>query len=195
MTNELREGWYLMSTADLERELARHRSPGDDLPPSNARPLGIEEALAYRNAGNLPDELDRTLRLVLVIGDASELERLDEKRRRYEPDYLDRPLWRRAGSKPVNVVPLRAQAVVAVEAGPWWEDERMADLEAEWSRAGTAGGVRVPGEFRGFVFKTVAALSAAGRPVTVESIAGAISRWVPKEDADTIAAALRAANE
>ncbi|MGH2735274.1 MAG: hypothetical protein ACRDKZ_06830 [Actinomycetota bacterium] len=184
-----------MSTADLERELARRRAPVPDLPPSNARPLEIEDALNFRNAGNLPDDFDRTLRLVLLIEDAAQLERLEAKRMRYEPDFLDQPTWRRAGSKPVNVVPLRVGEISPGARGPWWEDARMAELEAEWRRDGTAGGVRVPGEYRGFVFKTVAALSAAGRPVTVESIVGSISRWVPDEDAAAIAEALRAANE
>ncbi|MGH2736487.1 MAG: hypothetical protein ACRDKZ_12985 [Actinomycetota bacterium] len=195
MTDELREGWYLMSTADLERELARRRGSDADLPPSNARPLEIEEALAFRDGGNLPDELDRTLRLVLLIEDAAQLDRLEAKRMRYEPDFLDQPTWRKAGSKPVNVLPLRVKEISPGARGPWWEDDRMAELEAEWRRAGTAGGVRVPGEYRGFVFRTVAALWSAGRPVTVESIVGSIARWVSDEDAATIGEALRAANE
>ena len=53
---ELREGWYLMSVADLELELARLRSPHEAFPSSHAKRLSTDEALAYRSAGNLPDE-------------------------------------------------------------------------------------------------------------------------------------------
>jgi serine/threonine-protein kinase RsbW/stage II sporulation protein AB (anti-sigma F factor) len=38
-----------MSTADLEKELARRRDPDNAAPPSEAVPLSIEAALAYRD--------------------------------------------------------------------------------------------------------------------------------------------------
>ena len=41
----LEEGWYLMSVAELERELARVKDPS--VPASGAVPLTTEEALAF----------------------------------------------------------------------------------------------------------------------------------------------------
>ncbi|HEX2051431.1 MAG TPA: hypothetical protein VHJ34_12505 [Actinomycetota bacterium] len=190
----LEEGWYLMSTGDLERELRRWREPDAAVPPSNARRLERAEALAYRDAGNLPDELGRTLRLVLVADDARDVAALDDKRRRYEPDYHRPPTWRRAGSAPVNVVPLRAPGVGGPAAGPWWEQADVAELESEWRRTGAVAGVAVPREYRSFVLKTVAALRAAGEPVTPDSIADSIARWLAPDDAARIRAALRAAD-
>lgn len=190
----LEEGWYLMSDADLERELARVRSTGSDLPPSNALPLETEEALEYRNAGNLPDGKGRTLRLVLRIRDASELRTLEVKRLLYEPDFLEAPEWRISGSKAVNVVPLRRQGVGAPEGGAWWEQPEVAMLEDEWRRLGTVGGVQVPAAYRSFVFKTVLSLRAVGKAVTVSSIADSIQRWLPLEDALRIRTALEKAN-
>src|SRR3712207_1512564 len=106
-----------MSAADLETELHRWRHPEEDLPPTRAEPLSMEAALAYRNAGNIPDEHDRSLRLVLHVRDAAELTYLQQKRLDYEPDFHEAPEWRREGSKPVNVVPLR------------YEDARVEPLE------------------------------------------------------------------
>ncbi len=189
----LEEGWYLMSDRDLEQELARWRS-GGALPPSNAAPLGIEEALEYRNAGNLPDGKQRSLRLVLRVNDSSELFTLEEKRLMYEPDYQKAPSWRVDGSRPVNVVPLRGPNAGPAATGPWWERPELAALEAEWQQRGSIGGVRVPEGYRSFVFKTVLSLRAAGREVTATSIADSIQRWVPPEDALRIRTALEDAN-
>src|SRR5207247_1162866 len=102
-TEGLREGWYLMATRDLEIELARFRNPGAHLPESNARPLSVDEALAYRASGNLPDKQGRTLRLVLHVEDEAALAAIDAKRAVFEPDFHSAPTWRREGSKPVNV--------------------------------------------------------------------------------------------
>jgi hypothetical protein len=188
----LQEGWYLMSTADLEIELARWRHPDEVHPPSNARPLSVAEALEYREAGNLPDELGRTLRLVLIAQNDEELAHLHDRRARYEPDFHQAPAWRRAGSRPVNLVPLRGSGV---EGRPraWWDDPQVAALEEEWRRTGRMAGLRVPGEYRAFVLKTVLALRSAGLPVTAQTVADSIARWVPALEAERIRAALRAA--
>ena len=182
-----------MSTTDLETELARWRGDSER-PLSNARPLTIEEALDYRNRGNLPDEFDRSLRLVLRIDDAADLGALDRKRLTYEPDFFSAPTWRREGSKPVNVVPLRAPDISGPRATPWPDDPEMAALEAEWSRTGKLDGVVIPEEYRGFVYKTVALLRSAGAEVTVDSISGAVARWLDPSQANRVRAALIEAN-
>jgi hypothetical protein len=181
-----------MSTADLEKELARRRDPSADVPPSNARPLSIDEAIAYRNAGNLPDELGRTLRLVLFARDLDEVRELGRKRARFEPDYHSAPAWRREGSAPVNVVPLRSPGV-AGDPSPWWESGDIADLEAEWEATGRVAGMAVPAQYRGFVFKTVASLREAGLEVSADSVADSISRWLSPEQAEEVRRALRRA--
>ncbi|MGH2754752.1 MAG: hypothetical protein ACRDLB_09990 [Actinomycetota bacterium] len=187
----LDEGWYLMSVEELERELIRWRAEEDG--PVTAERLTIEDALAFRDAGNIPDGAGRSLRLVLHVASRSDLAALDEKRRRWEPDYLEAPTWRREGSKPVNVVPLRP-AVVEGWARAWWEDEEVGPLEEEWQRAGTVAGLRVPAEVRGFVFKTVVELQGFGKDVTVESVVGSLARWLEPADVAKVAAALREAN-
>lgn len=189
----LHEGWWLMSTPGLERELRRRRSPDLGLPPSDTLPLTIPEALAYRNAGNLPDALGRTLRLVLEVGDAEELESLSAKRMEYEPDYHDPPKWRREGSVHVNVVPLRGPEVTG-DPRAWWENPQLAALEAEWGTRGTVAGLRVPGELRGFVYKTVLALEADGRSVSPDTVADSLERWLPQAEVAQIREALREAN-
>jgi hypothetical protein len=194
MTEELAEGWYLMSTADLEHELARWRAPEENGGLSSAQPLTTEQALAFRNAGNLPDELDRTLRLVLHVGDSRDLANLAERRLEFEPDYQNAPTWRREGSRPINVVPLRRPRIAPVSDGPWWEDAELAALEHEFNERSTAGGLRVPGEYRGFVFKTILALRSQGRDVTPKTISDSIARWLPKEDAARIALELNELN-
>ena len=190
----MKEGWYLMSTGDLEIELARWRGDAGR-PPSRARRLSVKEALAYRNAGNLPDELGRTLRLVLRIDDPSDLLSLDAKRLVYEPDFLAAPTWRQPGSKPVNVVPLRAPDVEGPRGEAWLDDPEMAALEAEWERTGGLDGVAVPAEYRSFVYKTVALLRSTDTDVTVESISDSVARWLDPPDADRVRAALLAANQ
>ena len=179
-----------MSTADLEKELARWRHPDAGVPASNALELTIPEALAYREAGNLPDEHGRTLRLVLVARTLDEVKALGRKRAAFEPDYHTAPAWRREGSAPVNVVPLRSPGVEA-DASAWWEDRDVAELEGEWRDTGRVAGLAVPAEYRGFVFKTVLGLREAGLAVTADSVADSIARWLPPEQADEIRAALR----
>lgn len=182
-----------MSSADLEIELARWRGDSSR-PPSNAKSLSLDEALAYRNAGNFPDELGRTLRLVLRIDDQADLAGLDRKRIVYEPDFLDAPSWRKPGSKPVNVVPLRPPDIQGPRARPWLADPEMAGLEAEWERTGKVEGVVVPEDYRAFVYKTVALLRSTGTEVTVDSISASIARWLDPPHADEVRAALRAVN-
>jgi hypothetical protein len=194
VNEELADGWYLMSTADLEQELARWRSSGTHEGTSNARRLTTEEALQFRNAGNLPDELDRTLRLVLRVENTRALGNIDERRLEFEPDYQDAPRWRRAGSRPINVVPLRRPGVAPVSTEPWWEEDELAALEHEFEESGTAEGVRVPREFRGFLFKTILSLRSQGHEVTPKTISDSIARWLPDEDAARIARKLNELN-
>lgn len=189
----LREGWYLMSTADLEKELARRRG-GGSTSVSEAVPLSIDEALAYRNAGNLPDERGRTLRLVLFARDLDEVRALGTKRLQFEPDYHSAPEWRREGSAPVNVVPLRGPGV-AGDPSPWWESEDVARLEAEWRDTGRIAGLPVPAEYRGFVLKTVASLREAGITVDVDTVGASLARWLAPEQVQEVTDAIKAASE
>ena len=185
----LEEGWYLMSTGELEHALQAWRE-GDPKLATAVLALSNEEALAIRNAGNVPDEHGRSLRLVLIVEDSSDLERLSSKRLTYEPDFHSAPSWRRPGSRPVNVVPLKRSQDSAKTAKPWWQDSEMKKLEEEWQRTGAVSGVRVPASYRGFVYKTVVALKIAGADITAAAIADSISRWVPPEEAERIRAAL-----
>lgn len=187
----LDEGWYLMSTADLERELARERNPNSDIAPSNALKLTIEQGLAFRDAGNIPDDEGRTLRLVLRIEGADELTNLDAKRLLYEPDFHERPGWRRPGSKPVNVVPLRAPEFSAEPQEAWWDRPELKALEDEWRDFGTVAGMRVPGAYRGLVYKTVLSLQATGRKVTPDAVADSITRWLSPEETEQVRTALK----
>lgn len=216
----LREGWYLMSTRDLEIELALERDTGADVRLSNAQPITVREALAFRNAGNIPDELDRTLRLVLRLARPGDVYELQSRRLAYEPDYLEAPSWRGPDSRPINVVPLQSgnarhdptrngagqqrpesgshpdggRQVATEERVPWWEQPDLAHLDAEWRATGRVAGVAVPGPYRGFVYKTVVELEAAGRPVTVDAIAASIARWTRPAEAEEIRRALEEAN-
>jgi hypothetical protein len=192
-TPALEEGWYLMSTQDLEIELEQWRSPDKVLPPSQAQKLSIEEALAYRNAGNLPDSHGRTLRLVLTLDMPEDLNALQSRRLGYEPDFHAAPRWRRPGSSPVNVVPLRRPEVRG-EARPWWEEPELAALEDEWSSTGAVAGLHIPSEYRSFVYKTILALRAADLEVSPDSVADSIARWVPSQEAQEIRDALGEAN-
>ncbi len=186
----LEEGWYLMSAGDVEVELARLRNPAEQRV-SAAQPLTRTEALAYRDAGNLPDEAGRTLRLVLRANVPGGLE---QRRLDFEPDYHAAPLWRRRGSKPVNIIPLENSTNRDSEAGPWWDEPQVKALEDEWRERGTIAGVRVPGELRSFVHKPVLSLRAAGKEITADAIADSIARWVSTDDAERIRRALREAN-
>ena len=186
----LEEGWYLMSVADLEAELAHLRGA--------SRPRGLttlslsqEAALSFRDAGNLPDAHGRSLRLVLQVGP----EPLAVKRLRYEPDFHSPPIWRRAGSKPVNVVPLRT-APPAHDANEraWWEQPDVAELEREWQDTGAVGGVAIPADYRSFVLKTIASLRSAGVVIDVDSITGSLSRWLAPDQVAEIRASLAEAN-
>ncbi len=153
MTSEgapLDEGWYLMSTEELEQELARWRSRSRAVPASGAVRLSIAEALDYRDRGNLPDEHGRSLRLVIHVDPGAD-ESPSTRRLLYEPDFHEAPTWRRPGSRPVNVVPLRVGAAPAPAAGPWWEQPDVAALEGEWGRSGEVEGIAVPAAYRGFV--------------------------------------------
>lgn len=179
-----------MSAADLEIELKRWRNPGEAVPATGAEPLTTEAALAFRDAGNIPDDRGRSLRLVLHVNDAAELSYLQQKRLAFEPDFHDAPSWRREGSKPVNVVPLRRDDVRGGGGRAWWEDPDVAALEKEWSATGTIAGMRVPAEVRSFVYKTVLSLRAAGREVTPASVADSIARWMLPEEAEQIRRAL-----
>jgi hypothetical protein len=176
-----------MSTAELERALKQWREGGTEV---EGIRLTIAEALAVRHAGNVPDEHDRSLRLVLIVEEASDLQQISNKRLVYEPDYHSAPTWRRPGSRPVNVVPLRRHQGSAKATGPWWQDDDMKELEEQWQRTGTVEGVRVPADYRSFVYKTVVALRAAGIEITPTTIADSISRWVPEAHAERIRAAL-----
>ena len=180
----MREGWYLMSIHELEQALPAWRA-GE--PVDVGRPLTIEEALEIRNAGNVPDDEDRSLRLVLFVQD----EPLEQKRLRYEPDYHRAPDWRRDGSRPVNVVPLRTPTSPPATTGPWWDLPRVRELEEEWRATGAVAGIQVPADYRSFVFKTVIALQDAGLPITPSTIGDSVARWLTPEDAQKIRSSLR----
>jgi hypothetical protein len=181
-----------MSTPELERMLLRLQS-ASPAPAPELTPLTIEEALAYRDAGNLPDREGRTLRLFLFARNQKEVRDLSLRRLRFEPDYHDAPTWRRQGSKPINVVPLRSDREGA-EEHPWWEEPDLAALESEWMSTGRIDGLRIPAAYRGFVYKTILSLRAAGRPVRVDSVAGSLARWLAPEEVAEIRSALESAN-
>ena len=185
----LREGWYLMSPRDVEIELRRWREEGAS-EPSNAVALTQAEAMSYRDAGNVPDELDRSLRLVLIVSSTEELLALDDKRLVHEPDVHQAPTWRRDGSRPINVVPLRRHGVAGPTLEAWTDDEDMARLESEWRATGRVRGIAVDAGIRGFVYKTVVALERAEREVTAASITDSLRRWLAPEDVERVRAGL-----
>ena len=169
-----------MSTREVEQLVTAWRASETDS--EFGVPLSIEDALAIRAAGNVPDEHDRSLRLVLFVDD----EPVEQKRLHYEPDFHRAPEWRREGSRPVNVIPLRRGSGGAEGDSPWWEHPRVKELEAEWRATGAVAGIQVPADYRSFVFKTVIALQDAGVPVTPDSIGDSIARWLSPEDAQKI---------
>ncbi len=177
-----------MSVRDLEIELARRRDPAADHPPSGAVALGIDEALEYRNAGNVPDSAGRSLRLVLKIDD----EPLSLKRLRFEPDFHEAPAWRRPGSKPVNVVPLAPSTDKRSRTGEeeWWAQPDVAALESEWRQTGTIAAMKVPEMYRSFVLKTVVSLRQAGVEVDPESVLASVSRWLSPDQVEELREAL-----
>jgi hypothetical protein len=191
--HQLAEGWYLMSPEMIERLLERRRVGSVDVLPSDAVHLTIEEALAYRDAGNVPDELGRTLRLLLLARDRDEVRNLSTKRLRFEPDYHGAPDWRREDSKPVTVVPLREEMEPS-SGGPWWEEADLAALESEWRTDGSIDGLRIPADLRGFVYKTILSLRAARRDVTVQTVSNSLARWLSPAEAARIRFALEQAN-
>ena len=180
----MREGWYLMSTREVEQLVSSWRS--SDVDAEFGVAISSEQALAFRDAGNIPDEDDRSLRLVLFVDD----EPIERKRIRYEPDFHRAPEWRRDGSRPVNVLPLRSGERRG-DAAPWWEHPRVKELEAEWRATGGVAGVEVPADYRSFVFKTVIALQDAGEPITPDSIGDSIARWLSPDDATKIRDSLK----
>jgi hypothetical protein len=188
----LAEGWYLMSVRELEQELARSR--GQDVPATASPKLTTEDALRHRDAGNIPDELGRSLRLVLHVRSMADVRELSKRRLEFEPDFHDEPSWRVADSVPVNVVPLRLGSLEPAAGREWWNEPGVAELDAEWAAEGTIGGIRVPESYRSFVYKTVLSLRAAGREVTVESVYASVSRWLSADDADSLRVALEEAN-
>jgi hypothetical protein len=190
----LAEGWYLMNTPDLERELIRGRLRETTAGIERAMRLTIEEALTFRDAGNVPDEHGRTLRLVLMARNPSEVRELPTRRLLFEPDYLDRPKWRREGSKPVNVVPVGAGMHVSSQE-PWWEEPELAALESDWLATGTVDGLRVPEKYRGFVYKTILTLRGAGREVTIDGIVDSLARWLGPGETVEIRSALEQENQ
>jgi hypothetical protein len=182
-----------MSTEGLERVLARWRGDRSQ-PPGDVLKITVDEALAYRNRGNVPDERGRSLRLVLTVEDRDDLEELARKRLVWEPDYHSPPEWRREGSRPVNVVPLRRPGPPSTEV-PWWEMPGVKELDAEWRAHGTVGGLKTPAELRGFVYKTVLSLRAAGQQVTPDAVADSIARWLPHDEAEAVRAELKRARK
>jgi hypothetical protein len=187
------EGWYLMSPEDLEIELKRWREPGSVTSSSNAQPLSTEAALAHREKGNLPDALGRSLRLVIHVPADAGPGYVEKQRARFEPDFHDAPTWRREGSKPINVVPLRA-ARAASKREAWWDDPEIAALEQEWRAHGTVAGMNVPGEYRSFVYKTVVALRAADKEVTARTVSDSVARWLGSAEAEALRTALEGTN-
>lgn len=174
-----------MSTPELERALAAWRRGESSVEPGV--PLSVEAALARRDDGNVPDENDRSLRLVLFVDE----EPLERKRLRWEPDFHEAPGWRGEGSRPVNVVPLRSADSPQGDARPWWEMRGVEALEEEWRRDGSILGIEVPGEYRSFVFKTIIALQDAGRDVTPDAIGDSIARWLRPDDVQKIRSSLK----
>lgn len=188
------DGWWLMSVAQLERYLAAWRAGDPAGVPEGIERLTIDGARDYRDRGNVPDAADRSLRLVLRVDDEGDLLALDSKRLRYEPDAHQAPTWRRAESRPINVVPLRAADVAGPGLHSWWDDPAMAEMEKRWQETGEVDGLAIPEEFRGFVYKTLVALRGSGAQVTPDAVADSIARWLDPVEAERLRAALRSAN-
>jgi hypothetical protein len=186
------DGWYLMTNEEVVREVERWKAdPGSAFRDFSRLP--VSDALSHRNAGNFPDDEGRSLRLVITVDPDAGVDSVSERRLEFEPDFHHAPNWRRPASRPVNLIPLRMRTS-STDPEPeeaWWEDEKVAPLEAEWKEFGTVAGLPVPGEFRSFVFKTVIALRASGRDVTADSVADSVARWLDPVDADRLRKALQ----
>jgi hypothetical protein len=185
------DGWYLMTSEEVVREVKRWKAePGSAFKDFDR--LSVSDALSHRNAGNFPDDEGRSLRLVIEVDPDAGVDTVSEKRLQFEPDFHNAPNWRKPASRPVNVVPLRPRtsSTSAEKEEAWWEDEKVAPLEAEWKESGTVAGLPVPGEFRSFVFKTVISLRASGHDVTADSVADSVARWLDPVDAERLRKAL-----
>lgn len=181
-----------MSVRELERELARSKDPS--LPPTGAPHLSKEEALALRSRGNVPDEDGRSLRIVLHVRSLEDVKGLSRRRLAFEPDFHEEPTWRREGSVPINVVPLRMGPIEAAPQESWQDEPEVAALEGEWQTSGTIAGIKVPEAYRSFVYKTVLSLQGANLEVTVPAIVASVARWLPPDDVRNLRAALETAN-
>ena len=100
----LEEGWYLMNVPELERALRWMRETESEGESFAGIRLSIDQALEFRNAGNVPDENGRSLRLVLHVD--AEPEGLARKRPSSSPTITRPPHGGERDPKPVNVVPL-----------------------------------------------------------------------------------------
>ncbi len=169
-----------MSVPELEASLKAWRS-GDEGAFSSYPRLGTDEALAYRDRGNVPDAAGRTLRMVLWVKDESELADIEARRLALEPDHHSAPRWRREGSKPVHVVPLRPPELEGT-SGPWWQEPEVGALEEEWRAKGTIGGLRASADYRSFLYKTVISLRRAGEEVSIASICDSLARWLGADE-------------
>ncbi|MEA2498231.1 MAG: hypothetical protein QOH26_636 [Actinomycetota bacterium] len=178
-----------MTDSEVEQVLLGIKRGEDPRPPTSA--LTSDEAIAYRNAGNVPDEHGRVLRLFLQLGGETP-GGVDERRFLFEADFHEAPLWRREGSRPVNVIPLGLRPATSDQA--WWEEPLVAELEAGWTSSGEIEGVQVPAAYRGFVYKTVIALRRAGIKVGVDTISNSAARWLPAAQAEELRSALASAN-
>ena len=182
------DGWYLLSTDEVVHEANLwKRSPEGAF--AKYRKLSIDEALALRNAGNVPDADGRSLRLVITVDPDAGVASVAIRRAEFEPDFHDAPEWRREGSRPVNVVTLRERSSAPeLNREAWWDDPKIAPLEKEWLESGTVAGMTVPAEFRGFVYKTVIALQAADKEVTADAVLDSVARWLDPLDVERLRA-------
>ncbi len=177
-----------MSDRDVEIEVARLR--GEPRDASGALALSVDEALAYRSRGNIPDELGRSLRLVL--SDATTT--FEQRRLDFEPDLHAAPTWRRQGSRTVTLIPLPRDKASKPDDWEWRDDPAMLGSEEEWSRTGRVGDLAIPADIRGFLFKTIVALRSADQEITIDSVCSSIARWLQPSDVERIRNALIEAN-
>ncbi|MEA2460290.1 MAG: hypothetical protein QOH90_467, partial [Actinomycetota bacterium] len=182
-----------MSDREVEDLLARAKE-GPRFPEPSGIHLPPHEALAHRDSGNVPDDAGRVLRLVLHMTPTDDPRAIHEKRLQFEPDFHSAPRWRRAGSRPVNVVPL-GMGSRRTNQEAWWEDADMARLEAQWTKSGVVEGIKVPAEYRSFVYKTIVALQRDGIDVSALTVADSVARWLPEGEAAALRAALEDAKE